>query len=37
MRVSAVYGAKFSEALTETIEFELKENATALFSLAEEK
>lgn len=37
MRVSAVYGAKFSEALTETIEFELKENATALFSLAEKK
>ena len=35
MRVRAVYGADVSEALTKTIEFELKENATALFSLSE--
>ena len=33
MRVSAVYGADFSEAVTDKIAFDLEENGTALFAL----
>ena len=33
MRVSAVYGADFSETVTDRIEFDLEENGTALFAL----
>lgn len=33
MHVTAVYGTDFAEAQTDTIEFDLKENATALFAL----
>ncbi len=33
MEVTAVYGADFEEKKTDTVEFDLEENATALFSL----
>ena len=34
--VSPIYGANISPALTDTVEFELKENGTALFSISDE-